>query len=231
MDKTTLKAEARKVYGRKVKKLRSEGLIPANIFGKKIKSEAIKVSLKGFQNVYKDVGTTGIVELQVGASKKPALVHDVQLNPKTDDILHVDFHQVDLKERIEAEVPVGLTGESPAEKQTLGTVVQYVNEVKVEALPTNLPESFTVDISGLTEVDQVVYVKDLKVDRNKVEIKNDPEEIVVKVEPPQKEEAVEAPPPEEGEAAEGEAPVEGETATEERAAEGAAEEESKDQGS
>lgn len=222
MDKKILNADVRKVAGRKVKRLRAEGLIPANIFGKKVKSEAIQVSLKDFQNVYKDVGTTGIVELEVGKMKKPALVHDVQLNPKTDDILHIDFHQVDLKERIEAEVPVELSGESPAEKQALGTVVQYVNEVKVEALPTDLPENFVVDISVLTEVDQVIYVKDLKVDRDKVEVKNDADEIVAKVEPPQKEEVVEAPVPEEG-VAEGETSAEGETAAD-QGVEGQAEE-------
>lgn len=205
METKKLKAEIRKLEGRKVKTLRSQGVVPANIFGKKIKSQAVQVLLKDFQEIYKEVGTTGIIELQLGSEKRPVLVHEVQLNPKTDEVLHIDFHQVDLKERIEAEVPVELTGESPAEKQALGTVVQYVNEVKVEALPTDLPEQFVVDTGGLTEVDQVVYVKDLKVDKNKVEIKNDPEEIVVKVEPPQKEEVVETPAP-----AEGEIPPEGE---------------------
>lgn len=214
MDKKILKAEARKISGRKVKRLRFEGVIPANVFGKKIKSEAIQVSSKDFQNIYKEVGTTGIVELEIGNNKKPSLVHHVQLNPKTDEILHVDFHQVDLKERIEAEVPVELTGESPAEKQTLGTVVQYVNDVKVEALPTDLPDKIVVDINGLTEVDQVIYIKDLIIDRDKVEVKNDAEEIVVKVEPPQKEEIVETPTPAEGEVGEGETPAESESQTE-----------------
>ncbi len=215
MDAQTLKAEARKIEGRKVKGLRALGIVPANVFGKKIKSLSVQIGLKDFQKIYKDVGTTGIIELQVGGEKRPVLVHDIQLNPKTDDLLHVDFHQVDLKERIEAEVPVELSGESPAEKQSLGTVVQYVNEIKVEALPADLPDKFVVDISGLGEVDQVVYTKDIKVDKDKVEIKNDPEEIVVKVEPPQKEEVVEAPAPVEGEApAGGEAAEGGETPTE-----------------
>ncbi len=68
----------------------------------------------------------------------------------------------------------------------------------------DLPEKFTIDVSELSEVDQAVYIKDLKIDRSKVEVKNDPEEIVVKVEPPQKEEVVEVPVP-----AEGEVPIEG----------------------
>ena len=206
MDTKTLKAEDRKIEGRKVKALRKQNVIPANIFGNKIKSKSIQVSLKDFENLYKEVGETGVINLDFGSEKRPVLVHDVQLNPKTDEVLHIDFHQVDLKEKIEAEVPVELTGESPAEKQSLGTVVQYVNEIKVEALPGDLPEKFVVDVSELSEVDQAVFVKDLKMDRSKVEVKNDAEEIIVKVEPPQKEEVAAVPTP-----LPGEIPVEGGT--------------------
>jgi large subunit ribosomal protein L25 len=127
----------------------------------------------------------------------------------------VDFLQVDLKEKVEAEVPVELTGESPAEKQAIGTVVQYVNEIKVKALPMDLPEKFIVDTSELAEVDQSILVKDLKVDRTKVDIKTGQDEIVVKVEPPQKEEVVAPPAPAEGEVpAEGTVPAEGEVPAE-----------------
>jgi len=206
MDTKTLKAEDRKIEGRKVKAIRKQNVIPANIFGNKIKSKSIQVSLKDFENLYKEVGETGVINLDFGSEKRPVLVHDVQLNPKTDEVLHIDFHQVDLKEKIEAEVPVELTGESPAEKQSLGTVVQYVNEIKVEALPGDLPEKFVVDVSELSEVDQAVFVKDLKMDRSKVEVKNDAEEIIVKVEPPQKEEVAAVPTP-----LPGEIPVEGGT--------------------
>jgi large subunit ribosomal protein L25 len=207
----TLVAEVRKLEGRKVKTLRAQGIVPANVFGKKVKSLSVQVALKDFEPVFKDAGSTGIVELIIGSEKRPVLVHETQLNPKTGETLHIDFHQVDLKERIEADVPIEITGESPAEKQALGTVVQYLNEVKVEALPSDLPEEFVVDISNLTDVDQIIYIKDLAVDKDKVEIKAGEEEIVVKVEPPQKEEVVEAPVPAEGEApVEGEAPAEGE---------------------
>lgn len=210
--KLTLNAEARTLTGRKVKKLRKEGIIPANIFGKKIESKSIQVGIKDFEEVYKDAGETGLIEISVGSEKRPVLVHNIQSNAKSDDILHVDFLQVDLKEKVEANVPVELVGESPAEKQGDGTVVLHLNEVTVEALPTDLPEKFEVDITNLSEVDQTVFVKDLKFDRSKVEIKNEAEEIVAKVEPPQKIEEVE-PAPAEGEVpAEGEAaPAEGET--------------------
>jgi len=220
MNKFTLKAEVRTISGRKVKNLRKDGILPGNVSGKKIKSESVQVNFKEFEKVYKEVGETGLLTLEIGKEEKPVLVHNLQVNPVSDVPVHVDFLQVDLKEKVEAEVPVELTGESPAEKQAIGTVVQHLNEVKVEALPTDLPEKFIVDVSELVEVDQAIFVKDLKVDRSKVDIKNDGEEIVVKVEPPQKEEVIETPIvavgaegaiPAEGEVpAEGAAPAEGE---------------------
>ena len=194
MDKKILKAESRTLKGRKVNKLRREGLIPANIFGKKIKSKAISVVLDEFNKVFKEAGETGLINLEIkGDDKKEdraVLVSNVQMNPVTDIPVHIDFHQVDLKEKVTAEVPVELVNESPAEKQSLGTVVLYINEIEVEALPADLPEKFTIDMSKLEEVDQAVFVKDLDIDKTKVEVQIGAEEIVAKVEPPQKEEVV-----------------------------------------
>lgn len=199
MSKTILKAEKRVVEGRKVKNLRKKGFLPGNVYGKKVKSQSVQVNLKEFEKVYKEVGETGILTLDLGADGKPVLIHNLQLNPVSDIPVHVDFLQVDLKEKVEANIPVELVGESPAEKHALGTVVQYVNEIKVESLPMDLPDQFEIDINLLTEVDQFVSIKDLKYDKSKVEIKDDLESIVVKVEPPQKEEIVETPVPAEGE--------------------------------
>ncbi len=208
-----LKFEKRELFGRKVNRIRKAGLVPANIFGKDVKSEAISVNAKEFAEVFKKAGETQIIDL----SGKPVLVSNIQVDPISGLTLHVDFRQVDLKEKIEAKVPVELIGESPAEKQNLGTVVQQLHEIEVSALPTELPESISVDISILAEVDQTIHVKDLKVDKN-VEVITDLETIVVKVEAPTKEEVVEAPVAVEGEAvAEGAAPAanEGETPKEE----------------
>ena len=188
MDTKSLKAQQRKVLGRKVKHLRGSGILPANIYGKKIKSQAIEVDLKEFQKIYNDVGETGLVELQLSKDKKPVLIHHVQNDPVTDVPIHADFLQVDLKQKVTTSVPIEVSGESPAEKLSVGTAVQYLDEVEVEALPTDLPEKFVVDISGLSEVDQAIYLKDLSYDKAKVELKADAQAIVVKVEPPQKEE-------------------------------------------
>ncbi len=207
MTKITLTSQKRDLFGRKVKRLRKQGLVPANIFGSKVKSHSVSVDAKEFDVVFKKAGETQIIELD----GKSVLVSNLQLDPISNEVIHIDFRQVDLKEKIEAKVPVEVVGESPAEKQNLGTVVQQIHEVEVEALPADLPEKVVVDASLLLEVDQAVYVKDLKVSKD-VEIKTDPELIVVKVEPPTKEEVVEAPAVVEGEAT---APAEGEKPAEE----------------
>jgi large subunit ribosomal protein L25 len=183
MGKLIIKAEKRNITGRKVKKLRQQALVPANVFGKKVKSQSIQIKLADFEKTYKETGETGLLELHIGNEKKPALIHNVQADPVTDAVLHIDFLQVNLKEKVVAEIPIELTGESPAEKQGLGTVVQYMDEVEVEALPTDLPEKFEIDASILLEVDQTVYLKDLKYDKTKVEIKEDVEKIIAKLEP------------------------------------------------
>lgn len=214
MNKLTLKADKRKIIGRKVKTLRKEGIIPSNVFGKNVKSLALQTKFSDFMEVFKKAGETGIVYLEISGDKdkkeeKPVLIANVQKNPVSDLPIHVDFHQVDLKEKVEAEVAVEIIGESPVEKQGLGTVVLHVDEVKVEALPIDLPEKFEIDATKLTEVDMTVLAKNLQFAKDKVELKIDPETVIVKVEPPQKVEEVAPPAPTEV-PVEGVAPSEGE---------------------
>jgi len=206
-----IKATKRKELGRKVKKLRSVGLLPGNIYGKKVKSESVTVDLKEFRNLLKEAGETNIVSVVVEGKKRPTLIHNVQVDPVTDDLLHVDFFQVDLKQKVTAQIPIELIGDSPAEKQGIGTVVRYSDEVEVEALPAQLPESFEVDVSKLVNVDDQLQVKDISIDKTKVEMKEEGEKVVAKVEPLREEEEI-APPAEEevGEEAEGEGKEEGE---------------------
>ena len=198
--KIKLKAEKRELVGRKVKQLRKQGKIPANVFGKNVDSQSLTVDKKEFSEIYKQAGETQIIDLD----GRPVLVSNIQLDPISGETIHIDFRQVDLKEEIKANVPLVFEGDSPAEKQNLGTVVHQLDEVEVEALPTSLPEKIIVDVTILAEVDQAIYVKDLKVG-NDVKITNDAEAIVAKVEPPQ-EEVVEETPAQE--VAEGATPTE-----------------------
>lgn len=177
----SLAVTGRDILGKKVKKIRKEGLIPANIFGQGVKSTAIQVNLKDFAKVYAVVGETGLVELNLAGKTHPVLVHQIQREPRGDSVLHIDFHQVNLKEKTTAHVPVVLVGEAPIEKSKEGIVLQSMNEVEIEALPTDIPHNIEVDVATLTEVGQTVQVKDLKVDRSKVEVKADPEATVLSV--------------------------------------------------
>jgi len=203
MAKYTLSVEIRKIAGRKVKSLRKQGLIPSSVYGKSVKSVSLQVNVKDFLKVYKEVGESTLLYLKVKSETdpRPVLVSEVSIHPSTRQLLHVSFHQVDLKEKVTVPVPVDLIGQSPAEKDKLGILVQQTDNLEVEALPTDMPEHLDADVSGLTEVGQAVYAKDIKLTA-KLTLKSDPETIIAKIEPLAKEEKVEAPPVEE-------APVEG----------------------
>lgn len=192
MTKHTFKADLRKITGRKVKALRKIGLIPAVVYGKKAKTANLQISAKDFAKLHAQTGESTLVYLQVEGEKddRPVLIRSVVADAVSEQILHVDFHQVDLKEKVTAAVPVKITGESPAEKDKLGILVQQVDEVEVEALPTDMPESFELDASVLVEVNQAIFVKDIKVS-DKVKIITDHEQIIAKIEHMAKEEVKE----------------------------------------
>lgn len=213
MPEIKLTAKKRTLVGKKVKKLRKEGLIPANIFGKKIKSQSLALDKKEFGKVFEEAGETGIVNLTIEGEKEahPVMIQNLQKGPVTDEILHADLRQVILTEKITANIPVEMTGEAPAAEQKLGILIQNISEIEVEALPLDLPEKFVVDVSGLNNVGDEILVKSIKIDKTKVELKIDENQIVVKIEPLAKKEVV--PPPAEemvGEEAGEGAPVEGE---------------------
>jgi len=212
MARSKVVAQKRKILGRKVKQLRREGILPANLFGKKIKSQALQVNQKELLAVFEKVGETGLVDLAIDKQKpRPVLISNVQLDPATDAPLHVDFHQVDLKEKTVAMVEISLVGKSPAVEKEEGVLIQMLSEVEVEALPVDLPDHLEVDISSLKVIDDAVRVKDIKVGKG-IEIKAEANEMVAKISAPTKEEEV-APPQEaetEGEKAGAEEKAEGE---------------------
>lgn len=204
MEKINLTVEPRTILGKKIKKLRKDGTLPANLFGKDMKSKAIQLPTKDFRKSYKEAGETGIVELKLEGDIYPVLIHAVQYDPVTGEVIHANFHRVNLKEKITANVPIKLEGESSAEKTGVGLILQTLDEIEVESLPTDIPHEVIVDISTLSEVGQTISVKELKIDKGKVEVKNEPEEVVVSVQTAEmKEEVVEeTPSPEEVEAIE-----------------------------
>lgn len=220
MAKITLSVEPRKVFGKKVKKMRKQGTIPANIFGNKVASTAVQVKGTAFRPVYEQAGETQIVYVKVEGEKdeRPVLLTNVSYDPMTGDVLHIDLRQVNLKEKVTANIPVEVVGEAPAVKDLQASLIVSLDEIEVEALPTDLPENITIDVSGLKNIGDVIKVADLNIDRAKVEVLDDPETVVLTVAQQQKEEVVAAPVETEiiGEApAEGETPAEGKAKPEE----------------
>jgi large subunit ribosomal protein L25 len=127
------------------------------------------------------------VEIDGGKGESVCFVREVQRHPVTDDVLHVDFLRVDVSQTIRAEVPVLLTGNSPAVREGGGTLLQPLQELLVEALPMNVPASLEADVSILDDFEKGVYVRDLTLAANVVVI-TDPDEMVARVAPPRVEE-------------------------------------------
>jgi len=201
-----LNVQKRTVFGRKIKKLRQEGILPANIYGKDVKSIGVQIDLKTFSDVYKQTGETGLVNLTVGKETKarPVLIHNLQKDPVTDEPLHVDFRQVDLTKKVTADIPLEFISEAPAVEKG-GVVVQLMDEVEVEALPTDFPDKIEVDVSRLAKIGDSIALKDLKIDTKKVKLTEENlKTLVVQIEEPTKEEEkpAEETAPTEGEEAE-----------------------------
>lgn len=163
MKKHSLSAIKRDSLGRKVKKLRKAGELPATVYGKNVASASLTVRAEAFDNVYAEAGETGLVELSVGGAVRHVLIHHVQKHPVTGAILHVEFHQVDLKEKVHAKVPIVLVGESSAVSEKRGVLLSILDEVEVEALPTDLVEHIEVDVTPLSDVGQEVKVNSLTI--------------------------------------------------------------------
>ena len=193
-DKLELTAEKRQTLGRKVKSLRRQGFLPANLYGKKVQSTAVQVDLKSFLNTFKESGETGLINLTIKGEKKtrPVLIHHVQFQPVSEQPIHADFYQVDLKVKVTTEVPIELIGESPAVKEKLGILIQPLTEVEVEALPADLPDKLELDISGLKKVDEAVTVADLKMSAG-VKVLTSKKEVLAKIEPLAQEEEITPP--------------------------------------
>lgn len=220
-EKITFSAKPRTIMGKKSHTLRGQSLVPANITGDLDKPIPVSIEKQAFVKLYEKVGDTGLVYVQVEGDKAahPVLINEVQMDPILSDVLHVVFRQVNLKEKVEAEVPVELVGELQV-KDAL--VVTVHDAIEVSALPTDLPEKFEIDISQFTEIGQQVTFAQLSYDKSKVELKIEEEEMETPVVLVQeiKEEVIEEEPTVAEGAEGGEVPSEGATAP--AGAEGAA---------
>ena len=210
-----LQVAPRQVLGKKVKALRRSGSTPANIFGHKIDSTAVQASTVDLLHLLRGMSKNAIVNLSVDgeAASRTVVVRDVARDPVKGTVLHIDFFQVSMTEKMRAEVPVLLTGTSDAVETYGGVLLQMIDTIAVDALPGDIPGEFTVDVSVMTELEQSVHVRDLKIDESKITVHTDPDVVVARVAAPRlataEEEEAEAAAAAEGEGAEGAPAAEG----------------------
>jgi large subunit ribosomal protein L25 len=209
-----LNASTRQLLGKRSRRLYREGKLAAVVYGHKTEATPLTLERLEFQKVFVKSGRTRLVDLVVdGERAEKVLVREIQTHPRRLGPIHVDLYQVSLEEKITVEVPLHLVGESAAVKRGDADILQPIHALRVECLPTDIPEAFEVDLTPLEEIEAELRVSDLTVPKG-VTVLADPEDLIVKIvhkrELKVEEEipAAEAAVPVEGEvAAEGEAPA------------------------
>lgn len=175
-DRATLVVENRESKKEKAKQLRRDGWIPAVVYGQGTNTQ-IKVEMLPLRRVLREAGTTSLIDLHMGSANMTVVAKDVQQHPTNGNLIHVDFYEVDMKEKLVVEatlVPIGVA--APVE-EGLGTTSMVIYSVEVECLPDNLISEIEVDLSRIENTDDVITVADLPVPED-VSILTDPEAIV-----------------------------------------------------
>lgn len=169
---------------------RKDGFVPGVLYGSGVDNVTLSVNLKEFNSVYEEAGETTLVSLmpeKESGNKYLVLINEIQRNPLTDEIIHIDFYQPNLTENVEVSIPLVFEGISPAVKELEGTLVKNFSEIEVKALPEKLPHEIKIDISSLATFEDVITVADIKIGDG-VEILKESDEIVASVVPVEKEE-------------------------------------------
>jgi large subunit ribosomal protein L25 len=180
-EKIELKVDKRNVTGKKVRFLRNKGVVPVHLFGHNVDSQALQGEAATLSKVISQAGKTRLIDLKVGQSKEGhnVMVREIQRDPIRGSLIHVDLYQVNMAEKIRVEVPVAITGESPALKIRENMLYQTLNSLTVECLPGKMPDRIMVDIGIIKEVEQAVHVRDIQIPE--VTVMNDPDLVIAKV--------------------------------------------------
>lgn len=188
MPEPSLTAQARTVLGKKTKTLRSSGELPAVLYGHGLSSRSLTVSGAELQRVYRAAGESTLIDLVVGDEKPvKVIIQDIQRHPISGKILHVDFHQVRMTEKLHTDIALAFTGDAPAVKELGGILVKNMSRVKVEVLPADLVSEIPVDVSKLKTFDDSIHVRDLVLPKG-ITVLDGADEVIVLVTPPRSEE-------------------------------------------
>jgi len=187
---TTLQAMKRTEFTNSAKrKVRESGKIPAIIYGKAKESQPVALDSIELIKTLRDEGKNTVLHLDVDGSSHAVMLYDMQTDPLKNEIIHADFHIVDMQADVQVEVPVHLTGEAQGVKDG-GVLQQSLHEVTITAKPGNIPQSIDVDITNLG-VNETLYIKDLSTSTN-YQFTQDEEQVVASILPPQQEEEIDS---------------------------------------
>lgn len=179
----SINAAARTETGRATNNLRAQDQVPGVVYGFEIEPVNLTVDRNTLERLYTDAGESTVIDLKVGQESYSVLIQDIQRDPLTDFITHIDFRKIDLTQKVETTIPIELIGESAAVKELGGTLIQSLDAVEVEALPNALVRELELDISALETFDDVLRVSDLTIPEG-MEIHTTPERSVATVQPP-----------------------------------------------
>lgn len=176
----------------KLASIRSNGMVPAVVYGVRVENTMVSVSSIDFEKILKVAGESSTIVLEIkgdkgdkelptgkeGTTKKiDVLIHDMQLDPIKGFPIHIDFLAIDMNKPIVVNIPVEFTGFAPAEKDGLGVLVKVLHELEVEALPKDMPHNVTVDVSTLFALGDQIHVKDVTIPKG-VTVKTNIDEVV-----------------------------------------------------
>lgn len=182
-------AQKRDILGKAVSRLRNNGLIPAELYGHGVENIHLSLPKKEFSEAFKRAGENEIVNLVIDDKKIPVLIHEREINSLTDEVIHVDLYQIKMTEKIIVNVPLEFINDAPAVKEKDGVLVKAMYELKIEALPANLPHSIKVDLSPLSDIGKSIYVSDLPMPKD-VKIMVETKTVVATITEKAKEEVV-----------------------------------------
>jgi large subunit ribosomal protein L25 len=189
-ERISVAAEPRTIVGKQAKQLRRDGMIPAVIYGQG-NNVHIQIENLSLRRVLRTAGATNLIDVEIdGGGKRTVLAREVQAHPTRGDLIHVDFYEVNMKEKIVVEAALVAVGEAAPVADGLGSTPLVLYSVEIECLPDNLISEIEVDLSKIETPDDVIHVSDLVVPKD-VEILTDPEEVVARFEYLQLEEEAE----------------------------------------
>lgn len=185
-----LHAKNRTETGKKVKRLREQGIIPSVLYGHGVEPKNLAIDYQSFVKVYKKTGESSLVDFTIdNESPVKVLIYSVQREPLTDRFSHADFYQVKMTEKITTEIPLRFIGEAPAVKEFGGVLVKGFDALEVECLPGDLVPEIEVNLSSLKTFEDILYLNDLKLPKGLTLVLKS-NEVLAKVSPPRSEEEI-----------------------------------------